>query len=74
MNLTIFEPFKPSKPSSSSYLSLTFPSPLFKILERILDFTLTKLPLYPILSLKFSREFSTHIYPFRLAHHHFQAL
>ena len=74
MNLAIFVTFKPSKPSSSSYLPLVFPNPLSKILERILDFTLTKLRLYPILSLKFSREFCTYIYPFRLSHHHFPRL
>ena len=53
MNLSTLMPFKPSKHSSSSYISLAFPSPLSKILERISDFTLTKLRLYPILSASF---------------------
>ena len=74
MDLTIFMPFKPSKPSSFSYIPLAFSSLLSKILERISDFTLAKLRLYPILFLKFSREFHTHPYPFRLSHHQFQTL
>ena len=66
--------FKPSKPSSSPHLSQLHYSPPSKILSRIMDFALTKLRLYPILSLKFSREFFTHLYPFHLFHHHFQTL
>ena len=74
IDLTIFIPFKPSKPSPSLHLSQTLPSLSLKILTRISDFTLTKLRLYPILSLKFSREFFTRLYPFRLSHHHFPRL